>query len=421
MRVVKGRRIGSVSGLAALLSLALTASAAATFPGTNGDIVFSGVPSSTEQIFTTGPDGQNPLALTDDPDGSFEPAYSANGERIAFVQQAPGGFQRIWAMGSDGSDQVQLTFHDLDRSPSFFSDGRIVFAGIPVSPGFFEVFVMNPDGSNPTPLTNEPYSTDDPAVFPDDQRIAFSEYDGSDSEIFVMNADGSNVTPVTTNPGSDVSPSWSPDGRRIVFSSRIGGDSEIVTMDSDGQNPIQLTDNTVNDRFPVFSPDGQKIAFSRSNPDSQLFVMDANGQDQGPLFATFPTLEPDWQALNPPVIDLSARRQKSAKRVTITVVSQNENATVTLGGTLRAPKPKRKPKAAASKKKTVALEPVSVQLQPGVPVTVDISVAGKGPKLIKKALKAGKRPKGTVTATAADDLGSAAAASLDVKYKKRKK
>ena len=54
-------------------------------------------------------------------------------------------------------------------------------------------------------------------------------------------------------------------------------------------------------------------------------------------------------------------------------------------------------------------------------MTVEIPVAGKGKKLIKKSLKAGKKPKGTITATATDDLGGSASASLDVKYKKKKK
>ena len=127
-------------------------------------------------------------------------------------------------------------------------------------------------------------------------------------------------------------------------------------------------------------------------------------------------LWPAWQPSTRPSITISGRAAQVAEaghgdgRQ-----SQNENATATLGGTLSAPKPK----AAASKKKTVSLEPVSVPLQPGVPVSVDIAVAK--PKLIKKSLKAGKKPKGTVTATASDDLGGTASAAVDVKYKKKKK
>ncbi len=157
---------------------------------------------------------------------------------------------------------------------------------------------------------------------------------------------------------------------------------------------------------------------SSRDGDDEIFVMDADGQNQIPLTTNAVNDEdPDWQPLNPPAIDVSAGEQKSPKHVTVTVVSQNENASVTLGGTLQAPKPK----AATSKKKTVTLEPLTLALQPGVPVTVDIPVAGNGKKLLKRALKAGKKPKGTVSATATDDLGGLASDSADVRYRKRKK
>ena len=54
-------------------------------------------------------------------------------------------------------------------------------------------------------------------------------------------------------------------------------------------------------------------------------------------------------------------------------------------------------------------------------MTVEIPVAGKGRKLLKKSLKAGKKPKGTVTATATDDLNESASDAADVKFKKRKR
>ena len=45
----------------------------------------------------------------------------------------------------------------------------------------------------------------------------------------------------------------------------------------------------------------------------------------------------------------------------------------------------------------------------------------KGKKLLKKALKAGKKPKGSVDVTATDDLGQSAQDQFKVKLKPKKK
>jgi TolB protein len=44
-----------------------------------------------------------------------------------------------------------------------------------------------------------------------------------------------------TSEGSNGHPSWSPDGEKIVYHSRRDGSTQIYSMDADGQNKRQLT------------------------------------------------------------------------------------------------------------------------------------------------------------------------------------
>ena len=44
-----------------------------------------------------------------------------------------------------------------------------------------------------------------------------------------------------TSEGSNGHPTWSPDGQKIVYSSRRNGSTQIYTMDANGQNKRQLT------------------------------------------------------------------------------------------------------------------------------------------------------------------------------------
>jgi TolB protein len=416
-RLRLGRLAFAVLGAIAALA---PAAAAATFPGTNGRIAY--------RSFTTGPGGDiatidgsgaNPLILASGSAHEDRPSYSGDGERIAFDRAMGFGEPDIWVMNQDGSDQTALTSGGTGRDPSFSPDGsRIAFARTVGSQD--EIFVMNSDGSDVTRLTNNAANDFGPEFSPDGALIAFSRGSASDNEIYVMGSGGENPTPLTNLPSDARHPNWSPDGRQIVFDICEPAFCRVFVVAADGGSPpAQLTFGPGYQETPAFSPDGSLIAFSNDGP---LAVMNGDGSGiHNITSSTALDFFPDWQPLNPPQIDVTVAKQKSPKFVTATVVSQNENATVTLDGTLRAPKPKPKPKASASKKKTVELDAVTLQLQPGVPQTVQVPVAGKGNKLLKKSLKAGKKPKGTLTATATDDLNSSASDSADVKYKKRKK
>jgi len=107
--------------------------------------------------------------------------------------------------------------------------------------------------------------------------------------IWVMNADGSNATPLTqlsTLGGLSRFPSWSPDESKIIFYSdrNLDGSNNgslyliynLWIMNADGSDLTHLTDFTTNAslRYPVWAPDGSFIAF-----ESDLNLTSASDSD----------------------------------------------------------------------------------------------------------------------------------------------
>lgn len=95
----------------------------------------------------------------------------------------------------------------------------------------FQIFVVDPDGSNVKMITRSSDSTFGPCWLPESKSIAFNADDmGVRSNIFQIDADGTNLRRLTAGPKIDMRPSFSPDGSKLAFQSNRDGDYEIYVM-----------------------------------------------------------------------------------------------------------------------------------------------------------------------------------------------
>ncbi len=213
-------------------------------PGRNSDpslsadgrkIAFVSNRTGTRQIYVMNPDGSNQIQLTNEAD-NITPAISPNGRRIAFASNRT-GIYKIYVMNSDGSNLIQLTNAAAsENSPSFRHDGLVItFASQGV------IHVINADGSNLRPLDVGLNPSFGPI---EDGRIVFSRLSstfGGNFNVWVMNPDGTNQLRLTDVPEDDLQPSMGPNGRIVYASGPLAGTPEIWVMNANGTNPTQLT------------------------------------------------------------------------------------------------------------------------------------------------------------------------------------
>jgi Tol biopolymer transport system component len=181
-------------------------------------------------------DGTGLEALTHGDGDVQDPAWSPDGSRIAFAQDYD-----IYVMNADGTDALNITRTptEADIAPGWSPDSRrILFLGSP-SDGFANYYIMNPDGSGRSRVTNDSTAKGDATWSPDGSRIAFMALDPSRDQgwdLYLMDADGSGRVRLTDLPGSEYTPSWSPDGLRIAFSylDQGTGQFDLHTIRPDG-------------------------------------------------------------------------------------------------------------------------------------------------------------------------------------------
>jgi TolB protein len=294
------------------LSALLASPALATYPGDVGRLAFAQAgPDFNFDIYTALPNGSSLKRLTTEPGFDACPAYSADGQDIAFCSDRTGAFE-IWAMDKNGHGQHAVTnTGGYAEFPDWSPNGRkIAFDGVQGNNPFNEIYVVNAaNGGGMTALTScAGYGpgcfNGFPAWSPDGAKIVFIHADDIDADgnaineqVWVMNANGSDKTQLTSGPaGHDQLPDWSPDGRKIAYME----DGHIFRMRADGSHQTQLTFGDEFDIGAAWSPDGRQIAFRRDfgNGYRPVFVMDANGSNQHQLTSGTPRQAvPAWQPL----------------------------------------------------------------------------------------------------------------------------
>ncbi len=194
------------------------------FPSLSPDgqwIVYSGDGSGNRDIYLKSVGGQNPINLTSDsPADDDQPAFSADGQRIAFRSSRDGG--GIFVMGRTGEAVRRVTRGGFKPS-------------------------WSPDG------TQLAYVTENVEVNPQSANTF--------SQLWIVGVDAGE--PRRLDVLDAVMQSWSPNGHSIAYTTRLGelAQTNIWTVSASGGEPVAATNDVAIDWYPAWSPEGDYLYF----------------------------------------------------------------------------------------------------------------------------------------------------------------
>jgi Tol biopolymer transport system component/DNA-binding winged helix-turn-helix (wHTH) protein len=208
----------------------------------------------------------------------YEPVYSPRGDRIYFAA-APGTWLNasLWtarvpsSAGESWGEPERVTspgpasLRQVAISPRRATS--IAYAALSSLSNVWSLPIdirsAAPTG-DPVPLTRAAGCRNSGPVFsPDGSHIAFvSCRAGARTDVWVMNADGRNARPLTDDPALNGNESWFPDGERIAFLSARDGSKALWSVTLSDRSEKRLLPIDVEASSARLSPDGRFLALT---------------------------------------------------------------------------------------------------------------------------------------------------------------
>ena len=202
--------------------------------------------------------------LTDQSGPEYFPSLSPDGKSFAYVSYAASNWD-IYLQRVGGKNSINLTKDSAadDTQPAFSPDGeRIAFRSEREGGG---IFLMGATGENVKRLTDFGYN---PAWSPDGKDIACADEGPLDwanrqnpnSRVWIVNVATGEKRQVTKEDSTQ--PNWSPHAFRIAYQARRNtSQRDILTIAASGGEAVAVTNDAAMDGSPIWSPDGNYLYF----------------------------------------------------------------------------------------------------------------------------------------------------------------
>jgi len=248
------------------------------------EIVYASRYGGTSRLLRISVEGGTPQWIAASGTFALYPAFTPQGNRLAWVQNVdnPDIYRVALKSNSEKQTSSVIASTTSEVSPRYSPDGkRIVF--VSNRSGSDEIWVCGRDGENPVRLTSfRGPLAGSPNWSPDGRQIVFDCRPDGNADIFVISAEGGQPRRLTSDSAEDIVPSFSRDGRTIHFTSNRSGRLQLWKMTSNGDEQVQVTKQGGFE--PVESPDGQWIYYTQDRGSSSIWRVKASGGEETPFF-----------------------------------------------------------------------------------------------------------------------------------------
>lgn len=219
-------------------------------------------PNQSYQLIIADADGENARIAMQSKQPVMSPAWSADGEWLAYVSFETGVAAVFVQRIRTGERRRVSARAGMNNAPAFSPDGRRLALTLSGAGGLPDIYLLDLASQNLARITDDPAIDTEPAWSPDGSTLYFTSDRGGAPQVYSVPAQsGSRATRITFGTSYASTPRVSPDGKQLALVTQEGGAFRVGVMDlATGQLNV-LSKGTL-DESPSFAPNGAVLMYA---------------------------------------------------------------------------------------------------------------------------------------------------------------
>ena len=219
-------------------------------------------PAQRFQLIVADADGENPQVILESRQPVMSPAWSADGQWLAYVSFETHA-AAIYVQQLHSGERRQVSARaGVNGAPAWSPDGKRLALTLSGSSGNLDIYVLDLATQALTRITDDPAIDTEPTWSLDGTQLYFTSDRSGGPQIYRIDvANPQRVQRITFGSSYNARARMSPDGRSLAYVTREGADYRIAVQDLTSGNVRVLTHGSL-DESPGFAPNGMTLIYA---------------------------------------------------------------------------------------------------------------------------------------------------------------